>query len=424
MSSGFRSAASSFGAADSARPSPMSSPWDTPLATPFESPATTPGGSPAQRPFDKNRIPRAEDIHMILSDGESLLLQDPTRRHPFHRQARAPPDYQERDPLHPRNPPRDPYHPGHGQATAVVDLVQQLGVEEWPAACMHGAIIYDKDRNVEQSMSLDPHFVRDVSRLMRQHNKSTFLYVADSVAMVSKEEGGSKDWEQVTRGFDPVVNDERDTDFMKRVLKGKEKIGKVNVPPHGRGARSGVRRTDREVVPRGRLQDHSCPPLHHRDRCRGCRQVGCARLLLRQVQHQARKRYHVRRRRERVSAVCSRHPATRSTWPMPWRSPVSPRSTPLARISAFYPFLFRRSLDESTDQPFLLQRGRRGPVPRQDLPPRAGRSGRRTGRRAPQAARPVARDLFSPRLGRLPLNLLSPHMYIVTTSRPMSIQAT
>jgi len=108
------------------------------------------------------------------------------------------------------------------------DLVSQLKIEEFPAACLHGAIIYDKDRNIEQAMALEPHFVRDVSRLMRKHNKSTFLYVADSVAMVTKEENGSQDWEQVTRGFDPCVTDERDTQFMQTVLKGTSKIGKVS----------------------------------------------------------------------------------------------------------------------------------------------------------------------------------------------------
>lgn len=107
------------------------------------------------------------------------------------------------------------------------DLVQQCGIEEWPMGCMHGAIIYDNKRNIDQSMHLDPHFVRDLSRLMRQHNKSTFLYVEDWNAMVTKEENGTKDWEQVARGFDPAVRDERETDFMQRVLKGKETIYKV-----------------------------------------------------------------------------------------------------------------------------------------------------------------------------------------------------
>lgn len=47
----------------------MNSPWDTPVATPFESPATTPGGSPVLRDSDGKRLPKAADIHMILSDG-------------------------------------------------------------------------------------------------------------------------------------------------------------------------------------------------------------------------------------------------------------------------------------------------------------------------------------------------------------------
>ena len=48
--------------------------------------------------------------------------------------------------------------------------------------------------------------------------------------MVTKEENGTKDWEQVARGFDPAVRDERETDFMQRVLKGKERINKVRAP--------------------------------------------------------------------------------------------------------------------------------------------------------------------------------------------------
>lgn len=95
---------------------------------------------------------------------------------------------------------------------------------------MHGAIIYNNKREIEQQMYLDPHFVRDVSRLMRKHNKSTFLYVEEWNAMVTKEENGTKDWEKVARGFDPAVRDERETDFMQRVLKGKERINKVSRP--------------------------------------------------------------------------------------------------------------------------------------------------------------------------------------------------
>ncbi|GAA5987998.1 hypothetical protein JCM5350_007856 [Sporobolomyces pararoseus] len=220
--SGFRSAVSSFGAADSARPSPTASPWDTPLATPFDSPATTPAASPQVHAHKKNKIPKAEDIHMILSDVDGTLFTDKHELHPTTRDA-----------IHyiRKIRPELPIIPVTGkQLPSCGDLVQQLNIEEFPAACLHGAIIYDKDRNIEQAMALEPHFVRDVSRLMRKHNKSTFLYVADSVAMVTKEENGSQDWEQVTRGFDPCVTDERESDFMQKVLKGQAKIGKMFLP--------------------------------------------------------------------------------------------------------------------------------------------------------------------------------------------------
>lgn len=66
--SGFRSAASSFSSIH--RPQGgVSSPWDTPVATPHESPATTPGGSPILRDSDGKRLPKPDDIKMILSDG-------------------------------------------------------------------------------------------------------------------------------------------------------------------------------------------------------------------------------------------------------------------------------------------------------------------------------------------------------------------
>lgn len=66
--SGFRSAASSF--SSDLRPQ-VNSPWDTPVATPRESPATTPGGSPILRGVDGKRLPKPDDIKMILSDGSS-----------------------------------------------------------------------------------------------------------------------------------------------------------------------------------------------------------------------------------------------------------------------------------------------------------------------------------------------------------------
>ncbi|BGP16055.1 hypothetical protein JCM10213_006809 [Rhodosporidiobolus nylandii] len=226
MSAGLRSAASSFSASE--RPA-VGSPWDTPVATPFESPATTPGGSPVVKATSGPQLPRPEDIKMILSDVDGTLFTDKHELHPVTRDAIR---------YIRQIRPEMPIIPVTGkQLPSCGDLVTQLGIEEWPAACMHGAIIYDKDRNVEQSMSLDPHFVRDVSRLMRAHNKSTFLYVEDWNAMVTKEENGTKDWEQVARGFDPAVRDERETDFMQRVLKKKEVISKIFLP------------MDEEVVP-------------------------------------------------------------------------------------------------------------------------------------------------------------------------------
>ncbi|BGP07949.1 hypothetical protein JCM10049v2_003794 [Rhodotorula toruloides] len=218
--SGFPSAASSFSSLH--RPQGISSPWDTPVATPHESPATTPGGSPILRDSDGKRLPKPDDIKMILSDVDGTLFTDAHELHPTTRDAIR---------YIRQTRPDVPFIPVTGkQLTSCGDLVKELGIEDMPAACMHGAIIYDKDRKIEQSMSLDPHFVRDVARLMRKQNKSTFLYVEEWNAMVTKEENGSKDWEQVARGFDPAVRDERETDFMQRVLKGKEKISKIFLP--------------------------------------------------------------------------------------------------------------------------------------------------------------------------------------------------
>lgn len=107
-------------------------------------------------------------------------------------------------------------------------LIEKLGIEKFPAGCLHGAVIYDNDGNVEQSMSLDPKFVQGVTELMKQHNKTTMLYVHDWVAMASLEQGGKTDWEAVSRGFDPCVKDERETDFLQKVLAGQEHIGKVS----------------------------------------------------------------------------------------------------------------------------------------------------------------------------------------------------
>lgn len=108
-------------------------------------------------------------------------------------------------------------------------MIEQLGIEKFPAGCLHGAVIYDNEGNVEQAMSLEPKFVKGVTELMRKHNKTTMLYVHDWVAMASLEQGGKTDWEAVSRGFDPCVKDERETDFMQKVLAGEEQIGKVSL---------------------------------------------------------------------------------------------------------------------------------------------------------------------------------------------------
>jgi hydroxymethylpyrimidine pyrophosphatase-like HAD family hydrolase len=118
----------------------------------------------------------------------------------------------------------------------VSGLIEDLGLSCFPAACLHGALIYDSNGNIVKSTHLDPQFVLGVNALMKKHNKSTFLYVADWVAMTSLEQGGT-DWEAVSRGFDPMVKDEREGDFLQRVMSGEEKIGKIFLP------------MDEEVVP-------------------------------------------------------------------------------------------------------------------------------------------------------------------------------
>jgi hydroxymethylpyrimidine pyrophosphatase-like HAD family hydrolase len=107
-------------------------------------------------------------------------------------------------------------------------LIEQLGIEKFPAACLHGAIVYDNEGNIDQATTLEPNFVLGVTELMKKHNKTTMLYVADWVAMASLEQGGKTDWEAVSRGFDPCVRDARETDFLEQVLAGKEHIGKVS----------------------------------------------------------------------------------------------------------------------------------------------------------------------------------------------------
>lgn len=60
------------------------------------------------------------------------------------------------------------------------------------------------------------------------------LYVADWVAMASLEMDSKSgtDWEAVSRGFDPTITDQRETNFLDLVMSGEEQIGKVNFFDH------------------------------------------------------------------------------------------------------------------------------------------------------------------------------------------------
>lgn len=201
---------------------PSGTPQDTPGGTPADTPLATPFDSPVQAPKDSKPIPRAEDIHMILSDVDGTLFTDAHELHPTTLNAIR----------HIRETRPDlPIIPVTGkQRVSCGTLIEQLGIEKFPAGCLHGAVIYDNQGNVEQSTSLEPNFVLGVTELMKKHNRTTMLYVHDWVAMASLEQGGKTDWEAVSRGFDPCVKDERETDFLKKVLAGEEHIGKIFLP--------------------------------------------------------------------------------------------------------------------------------------------------------------------------------------------------
>lgn len=68
-----KSASSSFSHGNA---TPYDSPNMSPLATPFDSPITTPSDSPVQSATDLKSLPRAEDIHLILSDCDGTILMD------------------------------------------------------------------------------------------------------------------------------------------------------------------------------------------------------------------------------------------------------------------------------------------------------------------------------------------------------------
>lgn len=208
--------------------SAMSTPAASVCSTPADTPLTTPGASPVLGP-QKTLDILPEDVKMIISDVDGTLFTDGHELHPRTRDAIR----------HIRRTrPEMPIIPVTGkQRVSCGSLIEELGIEEFPMGCLHGAIIYDKDGNIEQSMSLDPNFVVGVTDLMKQHNKTTMLYVHDWVAMASLEQNGKQDWEAVSRGFDPCVKDARNTDFLDQVMKGEQQIGKIFLP------------MDEEVVP-------------------------------------------------------------------------------------------------------------------------------------------------------------------------------
>lgn len=192
-------------------------------------------------------------------------------------------------------------------------LISDLDISCFPAGCLHGAIIYDKDGNIEKHSPLDPTFVLGVTELMKSHNKTTMLYVADWVAMASLEQGGKTDWEAVSRGFDPCVEDARGTDFLEKVTKGEEKIGKIFLPMDEEEVgkfldllRSTFPTTPFKttralpyIIEIGASLTRLSPARYKTDipriySRRDRRQERRARVLLQQVQRQARERPHVR----------------------------------------------------------------------------------------------------------------------------------
>ncbi|KAM0787679.1 hypothetical protein ACM66B_003742 [Microbotryomycetes sp. NB124-2] len=208
--------------------SALSTPAASVCSTPADTPLTTPGASPVLGP-QKTLDVLPSDIKMILSDVDGTLFTDKHELHPRTRDAIR----------HIRRTrPEMPIIPVTGkQRVSCGELVKELGIEEFPMGCLHGAIIYDKNGKIERSTSLDAQFVLDVTELMKKHNKTTMLYMHDWVAMASLEQNGKQDWEAVSRGFDPCVRDTRETDFLDQVKRGDAEIGKIFLP------------MDEEVVP-------------------------------------------------------------------------------------------------------------------------------------------------------------------------------
>jgi len=177
---------------------------------------------PASRPAPPTHHPTADDIKLILSDVDGTLLDNkhqlPTRTVDAIRHIRA-------------TRPDIPFIPVTGKQRVSCDfIIDALDLHAFPAACCHGSLIHAPGGELLSQASIDPEVVVGIAEKLRNANKTVLLYRATDVAMVSKESGSNTDWEQVSRGFDPMVVDQRDTDFLERVKKGEAVISKIFLP--------------------------------------------------------------------------------------------------------------------------------------------------------------------------------------------------
>lgn len=115
----------------------------------------------------------------------------------------------------------------HNPEFATSFIIDALDLHAFPAACCHGSLIHAPGGELLSQASIDPEVVVGIAEKLRNANKTVLLYRATDVAMVSKESGSNTDWEQVSRGFDPMVVDQRDTDFLERVKKGEAVVSKT-----------------------------------------------------------------------------------------------------------------------------------------------------------------------------------------------------
>lgn len=78
-------------------------------------------------------------------------------------------------------------------------LLKHLDIECFPAGCMHRRLIYDDKGIIERKQMADPTFVLSVTDLMKHHDKTAMLYVAEwhagsdhlrDIVSLSNNEGG------------------------------------------------------------------------------------------------------------------------------------------------------------------------------------------------------------------------------------------